>query len=310
MITEQERIDRARYLGASDMPIIMGEATFGDELAVWASKTNQYDPDLKPKSNAAQSLGNRMEPIILDLAEQELGPIQRGGFFELPAAHLGAHTDGVLQFGPSPVEAKWVSRMSPDYELWGADGTDECPPHVLIQVMTQMICMGNAKSGHVSALVGGDPHLYAIEWFDALANKIVEYADQWWESYVVPYLQDGTLIPPSDDRPRLDVLKRFRRKEGLRVRVPKRLVTEWRDLREQRLAVEKLEEAAQARILLQLRSENEWADEAEYGEEGKILSYRKQRSAPAIDRDAMKRDGLYEKYARQGMHRVLRIAKD
>lgn len=186
MITPEQREERRKWVGASDVAAILGLDPFMSARDAWASKV--YATDDKPSD--AMKLGNALESGVLDLAEEYLGPLARGRRIERGrfAVNLDAETADNI-----PVDAKVSLRTDSDgMQKWGEAGTDKVPQWVTVQVHAQMMATG-ADHAFVAALLGGRGFvLYRIQKSNALANVIAKAVFDFWEDYV------KTKTPPPD----------------------------------------------------------------------------------------------------------------
>lgn len=191
---------RREVYTASDMGVLFGLPGFaGRTLSdVWFEKRYGIKDD---RSTPSTRLGQRMESLILDEAETELGPIgERQEWY--CKGNIGATLDGRCRATGRPVEAKTSGLLwRPDAE-WG-DGGDEVPSLILLQTMAQ-IYVTDEDGGHVAAIIGGRGFmLYEIARHEGLIDDMQRRVDEFWET-----LANDT--PPAEP-PQLETLKRIRR---------------------------------------------------------------------------------------------------
>ena len=199
MITPEQRAMRRQWIGASDAPAIVGVDPWRTAADVYYSKV----ADLEDKPNPAMMMGNRLEGVLLDYAEEELGvTLQRGVMQTLDPAigPLAANLDGL--YTDAVVECKYVGPRSVDY--W-ADGI---PDHVKVQVQHQMIVTRRPRAYVAVALCGFgglEFRLFDEPFDEDIAGSLLTVLTGWWQKYVVPQ------VPPADSLPCLEVLRKIRR---------------------------------------------------------------------------------------------------
>jgi hypothetical protein len=252
-ITEKARIRRKDYLGGSDAPALFG-AVPATPYDVWLEKTQDLDPI---PENAAMALGNYLEPVLLDMARDVMAKEIPGVRMKRNQFRVGAHRfmaanlDAVF-IGPDGVEinaeAKTAGLTNPFYDPdaeWGLEDSDHIPDRVIIQAHHGMAITG-ARLTVAPVLLGrGGFRLYRVARNDDLANEIVARELAFWNENVIPR------VPPADV-PRLETLRRVRREPGASVDVRPELVQDWSEKRAQRLAAEKVEQEAAARMIAEL----------------------------------------------------------
>ena len=195
-LTAKQLEDRNKGIGSSEMAAIVGLNPFQNQHDVWRLKMGLEPPF---EGNAATELGTKLEPALLDLAESEIGErVVKGSastFVEKQDKILRANIDGFVgkaKRGNPIVECKTTGMQ----DGWGEPGTDQVPPHVVIQVHHQMVCaesdfayvarLGPPASGH-----RWEFSLYHVPINPEIAHTLRERAKAWWEKYVV-----GKTEPP------------------------------------------------------------------------------------------------------------------
>lgn len=251
-LNEQDHADRALRIYASDLePVLCGQDQYGRTAGdVWARLTGKLLPATDEVTNEAAELGHKLEPVVLDMMEGELGPIIRDPLqlhFIHPSLPLGAHLDGLTADHQVPAEAKTTGQAGPVPAEWlEAIEKNEVPERVLLQVHAQMLCAGSDLA-FVGALIGTRGYfLFHVPLNKDLANLVAHGVQQFWDLYV------RTDTPPPDSTMSLDVLKRFRRVTGKVVEVNWETYEGWTLARYDRLNAEKKEEGAKAQLITQL----------------------------------------------------------
>jgi predicted phage-related endonuclease len=202
---------------------------------------------------------------------------------------------------PEAVEAKYVGPQST--ADWGAEGTDEVPDHVIIQVQHQMY-VGDLDRVWVAAALAG----YRLEWrmycvlrSDPLIRVLVERELAFWWDHVAKGM------PPNNEPPPIEVLKALRREPDKVIDLPEHVGCLW-DYRlaaaEKRKEEEREYETATAALLAQL-------GDAEAGRlaDGRLLTYLSQRASPRVDVKRLQREkpDVWKEYVQETTCRVLRM---
>jgi len=206
MITDAQKAQRAKGVGSSDVPVILGLSRFKTAYDLWLERMGRVDPQ---PENEAMMIGSQIEPLLLSMAAQRIGErvVRPSQTFVGGKSHHRANIDGMVgsaKRGHPIVEAKSTGWL----EGWGADGTDEVPDGVRAQVMYQM-AIASSTTAYVACLRadrGLQFSLHPIAYDETLAAQILGAVDDWW-SYVVA----GTA--PSSSQPSLECVKRMRYEE-------------------------------------------------------------------------------------------------
>jgi putative phage-type endonuclease len=162
---------RAKGIGASDVPAIAGVSTYATPIDVWQSKVGLVEPN--PETPLTR-WGNLLEPVIAEEAERELGVKFRRlaravHYRDWPI--LFAHLDR------TSAEAILEVKSSMTTKGWGESGSSEVPDHVALQVQAQLAC-ADKELAYVAALIGyRDFRTYRIardrELFDDLIQPLL-----------------------------------------------------------------------------------------------------------------------------------------
>jgi putative phage-type endonuclease len=200
MITEEQRERRRKHIGASDVAAILGFSPWTTPGDVWLSKVEGIDKQL----DEAMSLGNDLEPVILNSAERTLQvPLERDVELYTEGELLGANLDGRTPAG-EPVEAKTAGILGPNrrYAEWGEEWSADIPKHYYLQIQAQMLVCG-AERGFLPAMIGGRGIvMYHVPAHEQLHRVIRERCEAWWTKYV-----DRKTPPP--EAPTLEIVKRI-----------------------------------------------------------------------------------------------------
>ncbi len=308
-ITEEQREERKKFLGSSDMAALFTDAD-GKSLHfkltaadIWALKV--FPQEKEGKASKAMERGNRYEAGLIEFAKEELGStiqtsphLMRFICKEHPifACNLDGHTI------PKPyeiVEAKTTGLT----DEWGDPGTDDVPYRVIIQVHQQMLCTGWEKA-HIAVLMGKfglTEEMYVVNRDESIINAIIQRGEQFWNDYVLK-----KVAPLGSEVGDINVFKKIVRRPDSFADIDERYILVWDIARATRLAAEKTEEAALAEVLLHL-------GDAEGMKliDGSMFTYFKQRGADKIDRNLMKAEypEVYDIVSTSTEHRVARLKK-
>lgn len=252
MITEEQRLERHKHLGSSDAAAVLGYDPWREPYDVWAEKTGKTLSHER-RSNPAMNLGQALEPVVLDWAEGQLGPLKRDHQVPHKGGILFANVDALALTHSPPVivEAKTSGIMTPLYRnAWGEDGTDEISAHIIIQVHHQMLCLSNrlghvdlAMDARVPALLGGRGFvMYEVPRQESLLVSMDEQLHEWWAKHVV------TDIPP-EGTPNRTTIKRLIRMPGKVVDLDMEAVGHWMTCRDKAKEWKQLREMAEAKML-------------------------------------------------------------
>ncbi len=313
-LSAEQRDRRRSYVGASDVPKILGVVpeSWGTANDVWVRLTHPIqDDDL---DSEAVELGRDFElPLVRWAAREELGPEFEPLLTLEPEhvdeeLHLCSHPDAVFKRGRETegVEAKFtgIPFGTDDPETvddYGEPGTDQVPESVIVQANSQMLA-GGYEVTHVPILTAsyGRPtrRLYRVERDTELVRLIRSELLSFWKC-----VETGQ--PPANRPPSLSVMKRAEREADLEVPVDPALVEDWLDKKAAAKEAKALRDEAQAALL---EAMGEWRDGrwvgAEFGDFGDpvhVISYLQQ-TKRGIDRKALKLDypAIHDHYYKEG----------
>jgi putative phage-type endonuclease len=247
-MTPDERKERRKRCGATDVAAILGLSPWKSAYEVWLEKSGRLE---EANGNAATRAGQRFESAILDHAEEDLGvKLERNLVAWAPdALPIAATLDGRVPAGP-PVEVKTSGIVGPVYGRWGDVDSDEVPDVYLVQVTVQMLCTGS-ELAYLFALLGGRGIVrYQVHRDESVINQIAETCDAWWSKHVV-----GEAEPPQTSTVPLDVAKRLRREPNKTIEFGEfetLLVSDWEAAKASKREADKAVDEMQAAILLRL----------------------------------------------------------
>lgn len=182
MLTAEQLEVRRTGVGASEVAAVVGLSPYETALDVWARKTRRAGPD---RETDAMMLGNLLEPVVLELYRQRVGPVVPAGSETLRHGRYRfalATPDGFAEDGARLVECKTAGPRVRDQ--WG-EGPDEVPAQYLVQVQWQLLVTGRERA-HVAALLGGQEfRVYEIERSPLMIEQLVERVGRFWRDHVM-----------------------------------------------------------------------------------------------------------------------------
>ena len=293
-ITEKQRLARRKAVGSSDVAKILGESNYGTSWDVWAEKTGRAKDD---RPSDAAVAGIRFEDGVLDFATQHLGEILKNQRRSQPEVHLSCNIDAILIEANEPMDAKTAGLIGPLSDKWGLEGTDQIPDEYIIQGHAHMLSMSDKtyKVGpgvcHIPAFLGGRGfQMFLIRRNQDLIMLIAEACKRFWERHVIPD------IPPADDPGTLSILKRVYREAGSEAPVEPHMVHKWQKLKELRKSLKDAEDEALSMILTEMCDAERGVSTAG------VVTY-KEHEKTTVDFDAMKKDGIFERYVKRTPYR-------
>lgn len=238
MLTSEQKQQRRKYIGSSDIAAICGKDPWRSAMDVYLSKTQELDD----KPSEAMQTGTRLEGVVLDWAQEKIGlPLLRDQF--RTAGIFCANHDALVRGKLEGVEAKTariISQWAGDE--WGEEG-DDVPDHVLIQCQEQMH-VSSLELVWVPVLIGGRGWcMFRVERSQPLIDTIVQRGEKFWREHV----ELG--IPPADSAPSLEIARSIRRTPGKVIQMPVEPVQRWLAAKDAMKVVEEERENAEALLL-------------------------------------------------------------
>ena len=255
-ISVEELEARRVSVGASDVAAIMGLSPFANAHDIYLQKVVGTDHG---GGTEAQNLGNDCEPMLVIWADEQLGNRNPDSLVEVDKKFtklveepdgrvLPAHAnlDGFSIYGDQRVgiEAKTTSM----YGVFGEQGTDEVPDHILVQAQWQIFVADLQRV--VIPVLHGDGNLrrsfYIVhkneEIFEGAKAKVLSF----WNDHVIPK------VPPTEVLPSLETMTNLRRQPDSTVEVSEDLVRSWLVTKELKAQATKDERDAKAALMAAL----------------------------------------------------------
>ena len=195
MITPEQREQRRKYIGSSDLSALFGENPFMNKYMLWLSKVYSLE-DYVPSESA--QIGIDLEPLIVKYTaerykvEYTIDP-DRLWYQSEEHPRFACNLDGLVTSDKyrTLIEAKFTSE---DRE-WGSVDREEIPASFMIQVQTQLMIMGfdYALVGVYIAKWGIERRVYTIRRNEKMIDRIIAMGELFWEEHVL------TRKEPKDD---------------------------------------------------------------------------------------------------------------
>ena len=304
MITQEQREQRKKYIGSTDVAAILGVDKYRTAWDIYAEKTGKLEPK-DEVSNEAMEIGTMLEKAILHNAEKDLGRMILNPErleFRHDTLPIVSHPDGIVIKTNEPVDAKTSGILTRLTDGWGEDGTDQVPEGILVQCHVHMLCT-KINACHVPALLGGRGRaMFHINASKDLLEIIADKVDVFWQKHV---LAD---TPPVDSVPSLEVAKLIRREPAKVLPVRQADVEYWLKCKEHCKAADEEEEIAKAHLLAQLVDAEASEVMPNFGQ----LTYL-QTVKTVMDMNVLEKSvsaELWESARRESKYRVLRLKKE
>lgn len=292
------QLDRAKYLGGSDVAGILGISPWRTPLDVYLDKVQPRKDPPSPAKQKIFSRGQRMEPYVIDLLSEETGLViaKRGERYLDPEfSFIAAEIDAEAESGEN-IEIKTCSPFKA--REWGEQQTDAIPVHYTAQAMHGLMVTGK-KVCVFGVLIGADDfRVYRVERDDETIGAIREKEVQFWG--MVTSLTPPPLTAVSD------VMRIFDRDVGTGIEADGKALDALLQLRElqarRREITEEIEFAEQKlKIFMQ--------DNSYISLQGKQLATWRTQSSTRFDIAAFKEahPALYDAFKKTSKSRVFRI---
>lgn len=193
---------RRTFVGASEVPAVLGCNPWDSALDVWASKVlgvSKRKAHLENRETA--TLGHLMEPVLLaDYARRHGVEVRPSPTLRHAAEPwCGATPDGVASSGEL-LQVKLVgARMLHHWQGPGGRGDWVVPQYVLVQVQWEMFVAGASRAVVIAGLGGTDREDLPVGRDEEIIEGARELVRLFWHSYVLPRVVPEIFDSPDDD---------------------------------------------------------------------------------------------------------------
>ena len=190
-LTTQQKAERAQYIGASEIPILVGCSPYKTkEHDLWLEKTGQAP--YEAEEDDAQNMGHLLEPVCLQVLSDRIGltirpnsESRRHNLFTFRAAT----PDGlVIDRGELVAVAEC---KAPGRHMWH-HWDNGVPDFVALQANDQC-AHWHVSRCYVGVLLGNEVFDFVHEYSEELAGATMSLCGDWWNRYVIPR------VPPPVD---------------------------------------------------------------------------------------------------------------
>lgn len=284
-LTGKHRLRRRKYIGASDVPAIIGVSPWKTASDVYYDKTAEFE-DTKDTVNKAIQAGILLEDSVIDFAAQSLGVKVKRNQFRVHKEHkwASATLDALIVGTNEAIEAKTTSMC----DGWGEESTDQIPIHYIAQVQWQMFVTGLDRVW-VPCLMPDFVlafKLYVVDRDEDIISRLVEQCGDFWKDNVLAG------VPPADTTPAPRTIQRMKRVPDKVVPIDDKLVEDYQAAMAVHRKASKVLKEAKMKLLESLGD----AEVGSYG--GGVLRYHKR-----------KRKAYTKKFA-ASTYRSLKIKED
>lgn len=190
MITEQQRLERRKYIGSSDCAAVFGKSKWATPLSLWAEKTGQVIPeDISAKMYV--KLGNKLEDIIADLFTEETGKkVHRVNetVYHPKYSFIAANLDRRVVGEKALLECKKAEIYKK--EEWEGE---EIPESYIYQCYHQLACTDYDRA-YIAVLLGNSEFRWkCIERDKAIINNVIEGEVNFWKNFVEPKIMPALI---------------------------------------------------------------------------------------------------------------------
>ena len=299
--------NRHEYIGASDIGVIMGVGLFKTPFQLWCEKTQRINPEesFTEEQKERMDMGNMLEDVIAQkYAKKHNVSVRRAPkvYVHPDYPFLRAHADRIITGTEKGLECKNTSEHNLD-KWQGAD----IPEQYILQCQWLMGLSGR-KEWDIAVLIGGNkykdkPLKFDKDLFDMMVEKAVEFWNENVLRDVPPALtaEDNETMKdlyPANDGNLLDL-------SG----IEESLLTSFEDAVAQRQELKMHQKQIEAELdeveakIKDVIKTNDGVTTPKYK-----VTWKTQKGQVKYDKEQMMADGVYDKYASQGITRMLRVA--
>lgn len=294
-----QRSARRNRIGSSDAAAILGLDPYRTRSVVFAEKTGKAESFA---GNDATFRGECLEPGIRKWVSSILGKDVSGGRMIVhPSDLLVANLDGAIYEGDN-IDQIVEIKTSNATDEYGAEGTDEIPERVLIQVSHQLACVPEARRCIVAALCPDfgrfNLNLYVVNRNEELCAAVVKSGIDFMQQHVLPGIEPDNFTLP------LEVVKRFHREPKKSIELPDPSLFEvWQEAKAAAKKAGEIEDQALADLLAVMDD----AEAAQIPGYGTFTYFEQSRTNFDAKRFKLDQPETFSKYASTSTYRVARF---
>jgi len=237
MITEEQKIERMKGIGGSDMPIILGLSSYKTPYQLYLEKKGLLEPNFE--ESPLQYWGNQLESIIrreFQKRNKVRVKLVRDTIIHPFYDFLRGHLDGFIPKWNAVLEVKCSHQFMA--QKWGEPGTDIVPMEYLVQVAFYCSLI-NAPQARIAVLIGGNEYREFKYMRDLdLEKTIIDAACGFWDA-----VQKET-PPPAYNHGDLKLM--YPRHNGTKKSINQDIMKSFTELKEIKLKLKELEAIEQA----------------------------------------------------------------
>ena len=287
--------DRTQFLGASEVSAIVGLNPFCTPLKLYALKTKLILPEPETES---QEWGKRLERVVSNkFSENHKVKLiaRKVRYFHPKHGFISCELDNIIALTDELVEAKTVNAY--DWKKW-AD-PNQIPEYIIVQVMMQL-GLAKRKKAWVACLCGGQKYIEKEILFDEeFYNMLVEKCIKFWDMV-------QNKVPPACCADDNETLLALYPKSDEQIQAMQEMNDCIATLQKTKLDIKELEthkDELEAK-LKEVIKDNLGIKTSEY-----VVKWTPQTTS-RLNYDALKEDGLYDKYLVKTETRRLTVNKN
>jgi len=289
-------MERSNFIGGSDIAAVMGLSRYKTQLQIWAEKVGEVEPeDLSDKEYV--QLGSELEEFIAKKFAKATGMKVRKApqrYISKEYPFMACQVDRLIENTDMLLECKNASAWKE--KEWAGE---EIPLEYILQVSWQLMVTGRQK-GYIAVLIGGNKFRYKeIQADQELFDKMEEAAIKFWQMTL-----DKT--PPAATGDDNDILLALHPKSDEQIQAVEEMNDCIAILQKIKADISELDaqkDTLEAK-LKEVIKDSLGIKTSEY-----IVKWQSQ-AVSKLNYDAIKADGIYEKYLIKKETRVLRVSKN
>jgi putative phage-type endonuclease len=284
---------RISGIGGSEVATIMGANPYATPLDVWMAKVM---PSQGVEQNLAMQVGHELEPFVAGLwaADHPAYTLTKPpALIRHPEVACAIASLDYLAISETETIVVEVKTTQQDWL--------SLPERVWWQVQWQMACAGLERAEVAVLVRNREFRTFSIEADRFAQDQALADVQRFWNEHVITKVMPE--IDPVRDHEAMDKL--WTAQPAKEAEVDWDLVRRWLDLKASAAALKTDIEEIEGRIKMAM------ADATEGMADGQlVLTWRETRGRTSIDVEALKRDGIYERYLKQGStYRTLRAVR-